>query len=70
MEPRDVKLWHMYWWNAARDVKILVRVIAIHPKFTSLRVQSATPGECLRINQGVGEIVQVAMLPGMLEKVS
>jgi hypothetical protein len=70
MEMREVQLWHVYWWNAARDVKILVRVIAKHPKFWSLRVQAATPAECLLINQGVGEIVQVAPQPGLLEKVS
>lgn len=70
MELRDTKLWGVYWWNAARDVKILVRVVAIHEKFWSLRVQAATTAECLRINQGVGEVVQVAPLPGLLEKVS
>jgi len=70
MDTHEVKLWHVYWWNAKSDLKILVRVIAMHPKFTSLRVQAATAEECLRINQGVGEIVQVALLPGLLEKVS
>lgn len=70
MEPREVKLWHVYWWNAKADLKILVRVIAIHPKFFSLRVQAATVEQVLRIGNGVGEIVQVAYLPGQLEKVS
>jgi hypothetical protein len=70
MEPREVKLLGIYWWNAAADMKILVRVITVNAEYFTLKILAATPTECLRVQRGVAESVQVLCCPCLLEKAS